>query len=205
LKKNIINKDLLYNIDDFILEKEKEKEAYSNKNIESEIEYEIENENENNEMDSFEKNALYQLNNRKLFDNNPYYNLSSRIINDEISINNIDKQNYFKFNLGNQKEIKSLEVIKNNNKSLRDFFNFKKFLYLNDDIILNILGFSFPFFSEIEKSSRNIARKFHLALNNKYANMIYLIREAFKEHLELEEYIFKPSVYKKHRVLKPSK
>jgi hypothetical protein len=158
-------------------------------------------------MDSFEKYALYQINNRKLFDNNPNYDLSSRLINDEI--NNIPNNNHLM--VGNQKEIKSFDVLKLKSEKTKNYYNekkqylnFKKFLFLNDDIILNILGFSFPFFSELVKSSRHIARKFHLALNNKYANLIYLCREAFKEHLELEEFIFKPSFYKRHRVVKPS-
>ena len=163
-------------------------------------------------VDTFEKYALYNINNRKLFDNNPNYDLSSRLINDEII--NIPNPVI----IGDQKEIKSFEVLKlksiktvsnknnlnNIDNEKKQFLNFTKFLSLDDDIILNILGFSFPFFSEIVKSTRHIARRFHLALNNKYANLIYLCRESFKEHLELEEFIFKPSFYKRHRVVKPS-
>lgn len=184
-----------FNIDGFIKDDESIKKSIKESELDSKRSNSIDKEN----MDSFEKYAMHQINSRNVFNNNPYYDLSSRLINDE-------KNCSPNFLYMKKKEIKSLDVLKKIKKpvDVGEFINFRKFLTLNDESILNILGFSFPFFSEIMKSNKHISRKFHLALNNKYANLIFLCRENFMEHLELEEFIFLPSVYKRHRVAKPS-
>jgi hypothetical protein len=55
------------------------------------------------------------------------------------------------------------------------------------------------------KSNVYLAKKIYLTLSNKFSNVIYSFREKFKEHLELEEFLFRPGVVKKHRAKKPSK
>lgn len=213
--KNSNNFNEPFNIDGFIKEEiyrknsseksefnkeNKEKSNLVNKSYSSHLSKKSNEENDSENFDSFEKYAMYQVNDRKLFDNNPQHDLSGRIVNDERMVDS-------KRSLLPQKETKSLKVLNNKQNNVNrkeDFLNFKKFLFLDDNTILNILDFSFPFFSEIMKSSKHIARKFHLALNNKYANFIYMFRDIFKDILELEEFLFKDSNYKKHRVIKPS-
>ena len=67
------------------------------------------------------------------------------------------------------------------------------------------MSFSFCYFEEIIKSNIYIAKKIYLALSNKFSHVIYSFRELTKEILELEEFSFKPVIFKKHRIKKPSK
>ena len=85
-----------------------------------------------------------------------------------------------------------------------NYLSIKKFWLLNDDCIWNILSFSFQFFQEMIRSNAYLAKKIYLTLNNKFSHVIYSFREKFNEFLELEEFLFRPGVVKKHRATKPS-
>lgn len=145
--------------------------------------------------DSFENFAMHQINTRNLFVNNPVYDLSSRLINDE-KANQPQMVKYIK-------NLKLIDNIKKDGKN--NYLNIKKFWLLNDDCICNILSFSFQYFQEMIKSNMYLAKKLYLTLNNKFAHVIHIFREKYKEYLELEEFLFRPGVVKKHRTKKPSK
>lgn len=151
-------------------------------------------EEELDNYDSFENYAMHQINTRNLFVNNPVYDLSSRLINDE-------KANQPQV-VRNLNELKFIDKIKKDGKN--NYLNIKKLWLLNDDCICNILAFSFQFFQEMVKSNAYLAKKLYLTLSNKFSHVIYSFREKFKEYLELEEFLFRPGVVKKHRAKKPS-
>ena len=138
---------------------------------------------------------MHQINTRNLFTNNPVYDLSSRLINDE-------KANQPQV-MSNNHDLKFIENIKKDGKN--NYLSIKKFCLLNDDCICNILSFSFQFFQEMVISNAYLAKKLYLTLSNKFSHVIYSFREKFKEFLELEEFLFRPGVVKKHRARKPSK
>jgi hypothetical protein len=137
---------------------------------------------------------MHQINNRNLFLNNPVYDLSSRLINDEKA-----NQQQVVRNLQNLKFIEVIKKEKNNN-----YLSIKKLWMLNDDCISIILSFSFQFFQEMVRSNAYLAKKLYLSLSNKFSHVIYSFREKFSEYLELEEFLFCPGVVKKHRAKKPS-
>ena len=137
---------------------------------------------------------MHQINNRNLFLNNPDYDLSSRLINDEKA-----NQQQVVRNLQNLKFIEVIKKEKNNN-----YLSIKKLWMLNDDCISIILSFSFQFFQEMVRSNAYLAKKLYLSLSNKFSHVIYSFREKFSEYLELEEFLFRPGVVKKHRAKKPS-
>ena len=138
---------------------------------------------------------MHQINNRNLFLNNPDYDLSSRLINDEKA----NQQQVVRI-LQNLKFIEVIKKEKNNN-----YLSIKKLWMLNDDCISIILSFSFQFFQEMVRSNAYLAKKLYLSLSNKFSHVIYSFREKFSEYLELEEFLFRPGVVKKHRAKKPSK
>lgn len=138
---------------------------------------------------------MHQINNRNLFINNPVYDLSSRLINDEKSI-----QPQI---IRNLKDLKLIEVIKKDGKN--NYLSMKKFWMLDNFSICNILSFSFQFFQEMVGSNPFLAKKLYLAMNNSFSHVIKSFREKFSQYLELEEFLFRPGVVKKHRAKKPSK
>ncbi len=137
---------------------------------------------------------MHQINTRSLFVNNPVCDLSSRLVNDEKA----QKPQLVKYT----KNLKFIDNIKKNRKN--NYLSIKKFWQLNDECICNILSFSFQFFQEMIKSNIYLAKKLYLMLNNNYCQVIHVFREKYKEYLELEEFIFRPVVIKKHRTKKPS-
>ncbi len=145
--------------------------------------------------DTFENYAMNQINTRNLFVNNPAYDLSSRLINDE-------KANQPQV-VRNIQDLKFISRIKKDGKN--SYLSIKKFCHLNDDCISKILSFSFQFFEEIVKSNAYLAKKIYLTLSNKFSHVIHSFREKFNEYLELEEFLFRPGNVKKHRIKKPSK
>jgi len=138
---------------------------------------------------------MHQINTRNLFINNPVYDLSSRLINDEKS-NQHQMVRHFE-------ELKFIENIKKDKKN--NYLSIRKLWLLNDDCICNILSFSFPYFQEMIKSNIFIAKKLYLSLCNKFSHVIFSFREKFSQYLELEEFLFRPGIVKKHRARKPSK
>lgn len=137
---------------------------------------------------------MHQINTRNLFVNNPLYDLSSRLINDE---KNTMQQTLPKFT-----DFKLIGNIKKDKKN--DYLNLRKFWLLSDEAICNILSFSFNFFQEIIKSNIYIAKKVYLALSNKFSHLVHIFRHKYNDYLELEEFVFRPNVVKRHRTKKPS-
>jgi len=137
---------------------------------------------------------MHQINNRNLFLNNPDYDLSSRLINDEKA----NQQQVVRI-LQNLKFIEVIKKKKNNN-----YLIIKNFCILYVYFIFIILSFSFQFFQEMVRSNAYLAKKLYLSLSNKFSHVIYSFREKFSEYLELEEFLFRPGVVKKHRAKKPS-
>ena len=95
------------------------------------------------------------------------------------------------------KNVKFINNIKDEIK--HKIFSTKSFLELNDYCMYNILSFSFPYYDILVQTNKILKKKIHITLNNKFNETIRIFRNLYSEHLELQEYYFKPKYIKKHK------
>jgi hypothetical protein len=112
----------------------------------------------------------------------PYYDLSSRLINDE--------QGFFNKLFTNRK----LNMLNNIRQEVKfKVFNSKKFLQLPDVAMYNILSFAYLSYDKLCQH-KLIRKKLYLTLVNQFSECVNNFRSLYKDIFDLQEYYFKPKV-----------
>lgn len=126
---------------------------------------------------------------KNIFTKNPPCNLSNRFINDESR-----HQNSFQNNM-NYKFIEKIREEKLKQVS----FDKKWFWKLNDNAMYNLVSFLSNQYDDLIKSNKSLGTKICLSMNNKFENIVKIFREKYKEVLDLQEYYFKQTNFRKGR------
>jgi hypothetical protein len=126
---------------------------------------------------------------KNIFTKNPPCNLSNRFINDESR-----HQNSFQNNMN----YKFIEKIREE-KMKQTSFDKKWFWKLSDNAMYNLVAFLSNQYDDLIKSNKSFGTKICLSMNNKFESVISIFREKYKEVLDLQEYYFKQTNFRKGR------
>jgi hypothetical protein len=124
---------------------------------------------------------------KNIFAKNDIYNLSNRFINDESRHHHSFQHN---------PNYKFIEKIRED-KLKQANFDKKWFWRLNDNAIYVLVSFLSNQYEDLLRANKSLGTKLCLSLNNKFEGMIGVFREKYKEVLELQEFYFKQTNFKK--------
>ena len=140
----------------------------------------------NIDMSMYSKLNSKQMIKKKIFQQKPIYNLSSRLINDENDINSTlgINESYKFITTVNRKASQRKKIL------IINHFDINRLLSMNRQCLFVILQFMFDDIDELRSSMSSIETKVNEVLTFYYFKIVELFKEKYKNHLELYEYFF---------------
>lgn len=132
---------------------------------------------------------------RQLFYAHPSYDISNRMLNDEITAfhNNRDDNKQFRFIKDVQQDNAKLHKIK-----------LTSLLKLSDCAVYNLLSFCYEnFYNLTSINNQLVASKIHLSLNRIFQNVIEAFKAKYRHIIQLEAFYFKQKTLKHSKMLYP--
>ena len=185
--KNIISGDFIGKDSDSIPDIQQNESFENNKLSENN-----EDENDIYLISPYQKDFFNTKKFLKLFNKNPSYIVSNRLINEEINKSHIENQN---------KNYKFISKIREENQQIKQI-NIKSFLKLNDKALYCLLSFCYEIYNDlILHTNKFISRKINLVFNALFENSIISFSKIYHQHFEIKNHYFIEKQFKKNKKL----